>query len=190
MQKSKSWCWNKLWATILIATTSSQHVLYPLSNWSTTSCKTGHKALLIVCTAFKQTKKLDTQQQSHQLLLIQNFCRTICRELLTLWPATHHTLTEWHAPVHCYSKYQPFPICFPYNAWGNCCITTTRTQQQLTTLLINQRIISDHFAYNTTYHKHEEMAASEVSSAMSLHKLVASSSHAKAASQSACYEKV
>jgi len=50
--------------------------------------------------------KLDTQQQSHQLLLIQNFRRTICRELLTLRPATHHILTEWHAPVH----------CFPYNA--------------------------------------------------------------------------
>jgi len=45
-------------------------------------------------------------------------------------------------------------------------------------------------AFNMAYHKHEEMAASEVSSAMSLHKLAASSSQAKAASQSASYEKV
>jgi hypothetical protein len=43
-------------------------------------------------------------------------------------------------------------------------------------------------ALNMAYHKHEEMAASEVSSAMSLHKLAASSSQAKAASQSASHE--
>lgn len=121
---------------------TSQHVLRLLSRWSRPPCNTRHKALLIVRTAF-ENKSNSTHNSSLTSCCLFRTSTEQFAESCSRCDLQHITFGQ--SGMHQCTVAVRTTISNSFSAQGgNCCITSSSTQQRLTTLVIIQRVYSDH----------------------------------------------